>query len=110
MNTGNAAAAAIEPSEEYLQNATTRNHRITAAITASRQIGRNTPRLVATPFPPLNPSQTGNMCPTTAAIAAAVIQRALLLPSAQRLAIRTAAYPLAASRSKVRRPAPSPAL
>ena len=62
------------------------------------------------PFPPLNPSQTGNMCPITAAMAAAIIQRALLLPSAQRLAIRTAAYPFAASSSKVRRPAPSPAL
>src|SRR5208282_5472286 len=79
-----------------------------AAATASQQIGRKTPRPVATPFPPLNFSQTGNMCPITARTAAAIIQRAL--PPVQRPAIQTDRQPFPASKSRVRVPASAPAL
>ena len=52
LNSGNAAAAEIDPSDEYFQKITTISHSATAAATACQQIGKNTPRPVATPLPP----------------------------------------------------------
>src|SRR5215472_18788408 len=98
-----AAAAETEPRETYLQKTTTRMNKMTAARHASGDKTRNIPAAVATPLPPLNFSQTGKQCPSSAASAAIIIHVALSLVSFS--ASKTAPAPLATSSTKVSAPA-----
>ena len=106
ISSGIAAAAEIEPSETYRQNATTRTNRITEPRNASGHRTRNIPAAVATPLPPLNLSQMGKQWPARAASAAIIIQVAESCES--RAARSTAAEPFATSRISVRIPASGP--
>src|SRR4051794_14355176 len=60
------AAAAMLPTETYPVRYTSAAHTSTATPSAAGVRPSITPAAVATPFPPLNPTNTENTCPTTA--------------------------------------------
>ncbi len=63
-NTANDIERAIEATDEIFKNFAN-NAQIASETKANKgDITRNTPADVATPFPPLNPNQTGYECPT----------------------------------------------
>ena len=68
--TGNNIAAAIEPTETILVIIININAKIKHINPIFQLTKSNTPSDVATPFPPLNPKNTGKVCPTIDAIAA----------------------------------------
>ena len=71
---GKEAALTMEASETKRTVRRTMKKMMSDAATAIGSSARNAPVAVATPFPPWNRSQTGNMCPTTATSAANAIQ------------------------------------
>lgn len=117
IRSGIVEAATIEPSETYRVANTISRKTIPEAPKASGASTRKTPTPVATPLPPRNPNQTGNIWPMTTKTAAAATQRALEseaalektgMPRIDR-ANNTAAVPLQASSNNVKTPAPLPA-
>ena len=70
VKTGNKTAAAHDPKDTILVNAikTTANTKQINPI--CQLLISKTPSDVATPFPPLNPKNIGNVCPKTTAIPA----------------------------------------
>ena len=64
-NAGATDNETIAPREEYRNNATTMTQVIPDNIPIIQENPTITPKVVATPLPPLNLSQTGNMCPAT---------------------------------------------
>src|SRR5437763_888540 len=91
---GSASVAAIEPSETYRVAHTVTTNNTAATPVASGVRTQNTPAATATPLPPWKRSQTGEICPTTAAAPVAATAAA---PPAVRCAITTAATPFATS-------------
>src|ERR1041385_3799567 len=75
-NTGNEAALTMDASDTKRMTSKTMKKMMSEAATAMGSSARNAPVAVATPLPPWNRSQTGNMCPTTATSAAKAIQNA----------------------------------
>src|SRR5437868_6621961 len=67
---GKRPAAVIELNEMYRVRKATSRKTMTIARVALGARARNAPRAVATPFPPRNLSQRGNMCPRIANVAA----------------------------------------
>src|ERR1700756_4856633 len=72
---GKAAAVRVDPSEMRRDSATITTKMITATRTDGGLNLRNDPSAVATPLPPRNRSQTGNMWPMMATRADAAIVR-----------------------------------
>ncbi|STE94991.1 Uncharacterised protein [Escherichia coli] len=56
-------------SDEYPLNSTVSNQVPAITPVRSQPMGAMAPKAVATPFPPLNPKKTGQMCPRQAAMA-----------------------------------------
>jgi len=67
---GKSAAAVIELNDMYRVRKAISRKTMTIARVALGARARNAPRAVATPFPPRNLSQRGNMCPRIANVAA----------------------------------------
>ena len=70
VNTGNRIAAEIEPSETIFVTAISASANIKQIKPICQFIIIRTPKDVATPFPPLNSKNIGNVCPITTATAA----------------------------------------
>ena len=77
VSTGNSIAAAIEPNDTNLVNAININANTKQINPICQFVINSTPRDVATPFPPLNPKNIGNVCPKTTAIPASCTNKAL---------------------------------
>ena len=89
-NKGIAAATTIEPSrDEYRQEDYDREPQDQRGSDCLGADGQKNSRPVATPFPPWNSSQMGNIWPMTARMAAIIIHR--IFASVQRAASQTAA-------------------
>ena len=98
---GNVRAAVTDPRDTKRKIAITTTRIATAHRIDLGAIKAKDPRLVATPFPPRNLSQTGNRCPRMAN-SAAVVKRSCWCGVVKRLlAIRTAASPFPASSNRV---------
>ena len=67
VSTGNSIAADTEPSETNLVNAINSKANTKHIKPICQFIINNTPRDVATPFPPLKLKNIGNVCPRTTA-------------------------------------------
>lgn len=67
---GNRTAAEIEPRETILVTAINESAKIKQIKPISGFNNSKIPKLVAIPFPPRNPKNIGNVCPTTTPIAA----------------------------------------
>ena len=65
-NTGATDIETIAPREEYRNNTTTMIQVSPDNIPITQENPNMTPKVVATPLPPLNLSQIGNICPATA--------------------------------------------
>ncbi len=94
----------MDPRDTYRNSSTTTTKMPAAISTALGAIIMKAPRPVATPLPPWNFSQTGNMCPTTADNAARAIASYGLVASTRPeryAASATAAEPFNASRTSV---------
>src|SRR5438067_3986126 len=75
---GNATAAIMEANETKRKTKKVPVHTITAMNVATGNKPRQAPAAAATPFPPRNPSQTGNEWPTTTNKAARIPMRSLV--------------------------------
>src|SRR4051794_12896338 len=74
IQTGTSAVATTEPSDTMRVFQKSAIQTTSVESTASGEISRSAPTPAATPFPPLNFRNTGNMWPTMAALAAAPCQ------------------------------------
>src|SRR5699024_1830365 len=63
--------------DEYPLNSTVSNQVPAITPVRSQPMGAMAPKAVATPFPPLNPKKTGQMCPRQAAMAIKPSQKGL---------------------------------
>ena len=69
-STGNSIAAPTDPIDTIFVNAINTNANTKQINPICQFVTSSTPNDVATPFPPLNPKNIGNVCPTTTAIPA----------------------------------------
>ena len=79
---GNNIAALIEPSETILVSAINTSPKTKQISPICQFVVSNTPTAVATPLPPLNLKNTGNVCPIITNIPASCISNGVLAPLA----------------------------
>jgi len=103
VNIANKIAADIDPNDTILVTAIKATPNIKQINPIFQFIINNIPKLVATPFPPLNPKNTGNVCPITTSMAAICANNAafLLLIFAINIAKSTATTPFNISQTQV---------
>ena len=82
QSTGKRIAAAIEPSATILVIAINTKANTKQISPICQFVINNTPSAVATPLPPLNPKNIGNVCPSTTHTPAICIKRAAFHTSA----------------------------
>ena len=76
-NTGKSIAAPTDPNDTILLSAISTSANTKHINPICQFVIKSTPKDVATPFPPLNPKNIGNVCPKTTAIPASCTNKAL---------------------------------
>ena len=76
-NTGKSIAAPTDPNDTILLSAINTSANTKHINPICQFVIKSTPKDVATPFPPLNPKNIGNVCPKTTAIPASCTNKAL---------------------------------
>ena len=105
INIANKTAAEIDPSDTILVSAINANANNKQINPIFQLIKRIIPKLVATPFPPLNSKNTGYVCPITtnsAAISTSIALLVFLNILPKRIAINIETIPFNMSQTRVK--------